>query len=269
MRTAKLMLLLIKYRVKSVVQYPLAYGIGIVSQWLSYAASALALWVMVQNFHALNGWSAYEVMLLYAMSLLSYAIGASFSFNVLRDMPQIASQGGVDELLVKPVHPLANLIGGNFNAGYLSHFTLSIVVIVLTFMKLKVRMGLLKILWFAACVLGASMLHCAAMLLLSFYSLRNFGTSPLSPLYWDVREYTNYPISVFCKNSVIMQIIFTVLLPYGFIAFYPAQYFLGKTDFMMFHPIVQYLTPAVGLLAMGFTIIVFSRLIKKYRSSGT
>lgn len=269
MRTAKLMLLLIKYRVKTVVQYPVAYGIGIVSQWLSYTASAFALWVMVQNFHSLNGWNAYEVMLLYAMSLLSYAIGASFSFNVLRSMPQIASQGGVDELLVKPVHPLANLVGGNFNAGYLSHFTLSIALIVFTLVTLQVQMGLLKILWFAACVLGASMLHCAAMLLLSFYSLRNFGNSPLAPLYWDLQEYTHYPISVFCKSSIVMQLIFTVLLPYGFIAFYPTQYFLGKSDFMMFHPVVQYLTPAVGLLAMGITVIVFSRLIKKYRSSGT
>lgn len=269
MRTARLMLLLIKYRIKTLVQYPLSYAIGIVSQWLSYAASAFALWVMVQAFHSLGGWNAYEVMLLYAMSLLSYAIGASFSFNVLRDMPQIASEGGVDELLTKPMHPLANLVGGNFNAGYLSHFTLSIALIIFVLVKLQIHMGPLRILWFIACVLGASMIHCAAMLLLSFYSLRNFGKSPLGPLYWDLREYTDYPISVFCKNNVIMQLLFTVVLPYGFIAFYPAQYFLGKSDFMMFHPVIQYLTPAVGLLAMGITVFVFSRIIKNYRSSGT
>lgn len=269
MHTVKLMLLLIKYRIKAALQYPGSYMIGIVSQWLDYSAAAFSLYVMVKSFSSLNGWSVYEVMLLYGISLLSYAIGASLAFNVQRTMPQIASEGGLDELLTKPLHPLINLIGGNFNAGYLSHVTLSVAVIAVAFIKLHIQLGVLKILWLCACILGAAMLHCAAMLCLSFYSLRHFGESPFDPLYWNLQDYTNYPISIFCKNSVIMQILFTVILPYGFIAFYPSQYFLGKSDFMMFHPVIQYLTPAVGLLAMGLVVVYFNRIIKTYRSSGT
>ena len=31
------------------------------------------------------------------------------------------------------------------------------------------------------------------------------------------------------------QIILTLIIPYAFINFYPAQYFLGKQDFIMFN----------------------------------
>ena len=269
MYTLGILLRLMKCRIKTAIQYPLSYVIGILSQWFSYAANAFALWIMVQSFHTLNGWNAYEVMLLYGISLLSYAIGASFAFDVSRYMPRIASEGGLDELLTRPLHPLVNLIGSNFNSGYLSHFTLSLIIIVFSLWQLQVPMGIWQVIWFVICVLGASLIHCCAMLLMSFYSMRHLGQSPLRTLYWGLKDYTNYPISVFCKSSFIMQFLFTVILPYGFIAFYPSQYFLGKTDFMMFHPIVQFLTPVVGLSLLLLTTAIFSRLIKTYRSSGT
>lgn len=269
MNTLKVMAYLCKCRIKAVAQYKLAFVVGIVAQWISTLADVIALYIMVTSFRNLNGWTAYEVLFLFGFARLGFCVGSMFSFDVFRYFPGFVSEGGIDDLLTKPMHPLANLVGRNFNAGYFSDFTISIGLIVFSLVMLGIRLAALQMLWLTLCALGAAMINCAAQLYLAFYSIRNIGQSPMTPIYWNLRGYLDYPMSVFCGRSRVMQIIFTVLLPYGFMAFYPSQYFLGKSDFMMFHPIVAYLTPAIGLLALIVIVTYFNRIIRTYRSSGT
>lgn len=269
MNTVKVMLILCKSRAKALAQYRLAYMVGIVAQWFSTTADVVALYIMVASFQNLNGWTAYEVLFLFGFARLGFAIGAMFSFDVWRYLPGFVSEGGIDDILTKPVHPLANLVGRNYNFGYMSDFSISIALIVLSLVILHIRLGILQVVWLIISAIGVAMINCALLLFLSFYSIRNIGMSPLNALFWNFRDYLNYPLSVFCGRSKILQVVFTVVLPYGFLAFYPSQYFLGKTDYMMFPSMIGFLAPAVGLLLVGLAIVYFNWIIRTYRSSGT
>lgn len=269
MHTIKVMFLMCKNCIKVITQYRLACLIGIFAQWVATFADIIALYILVTSFQNLNGWAPLEVLFLFGFARLGFCIGSMFSFDIWRYLPGFVSEGGIDDLLTKPMHPLANLIGRNFNFGYISDFTISIALIAVSLIMLGIRLGVLEILWLVACVLGSAMINCAAQLYISFYSIRHIGASPLTPIYWNLRDYLNYPLSVFCSRSKLLQIIFTVLLPFGFMAFYPSQFFLGKQDFMMFHPVVGYLTPAVGLLLLGAVVLYFGHILRTYRSSGT
>jgi ABC-2 type transport system permease protein len=75
-----------------------------------------------------------------------------------------------------------------------------------------------------------------------------------------------YPLSLYPK---ILQILLTVVVPFGFITFYPAQFFLSKNDFLMFNPVLQYLNPLVGIVVLCAAFFVWNQGLKRYNSSGS
>lgn len=78
-RYLRLALVYIKYNIKWQVAYKASFIMNFISQFISYAVNFGLMWIMVNSFGNMNGWNKYEVMLLYAMSLASYAIGGAFS----------------------------------------------------------------------------------------------------------------------------------------------------------------------------------------------
>jgi ABC-2 type transport system permease protein len=81
-----------------------------------------------------------------------------------------------------------------------------------------------------------------------------------------LRMLNENPVSIFPR---FIQIFLTAIIPFAFVSFYPAQYFLGKEDFMMFHPALQYLTPVVGLFTLCVSGLIWSRGVNRYKSSGS
>ena len=92
------------------------------------------------------------------------------------------------------------------------------------------------------------------------------GTGIVDFFYYESIPFIRYPITIF---PLFMQVILTYILPYAFINFFPAQYFLGKTDFSIFSPMFQYLTPLVGVVAFSISIWFWNWGLKKYQSTGS
>ena len=75
------------------------------------------------------------------------------------------------------------------------------------------------------------------------------------------KHVAQYPISIFNKS---FKFIFTFIIPYAFINYYPLLYFLDKSNniFYFFSPllIILYLIPCIYLFNVG---------LKKYNSAGS
>ena len=52
--------------IKGMLTYRWSFVINCISQALAYAVTFLLMWIMISAFNEMNGWNAYEVMLLYS-----------------------------------------------------------------------------------------------------------------------------------------------------------------------------------------------------------
>jgi ABC-2 type transport system permease protein len=59
------------------------------------------------------------------------------------------------------------------------------------------------------------------------------------------------------------------VLPYAFINFYPAQFILGKEDYLGFPPVLVYLTPAVGIILFVVAYQFWRVGLNHYKSTGS
>ena len=175
---------------------------GIVGQWISYGATFLSIYIMVSSFDFLGGWNGEEVLVLYGISIMSYAIGASFFYNFYNGLVGRIRSGEFDASLTKPIHPfLHEVFSAGYNVGYISHFTVSLVMMAVAFASLSYTPAVQDIVFLVLAVLGAALIQAAALIASSAMSFFSVGNNPVADfLVWDVKEFTNYPITVFPKG---------------------------------------------------------------------
>jgi ABC-2 type transport system permease protein len=205
-------------------------------------------------------------MLLYSMTLGSYALAGFFFFSSTQTLSQNIISGELDKFMVKPINPLWHLIAFYFNPGYLSHLSLSIILMTFCFIRLEIQFTVFKILFLVIVMISSAAIHGAGMLISSapiFWTKRNaFGHW----FYWMSKQFIEYPVTIYGKA---VQVILTFLMPWAFISFYPAQYFLSKDDFGLFSPVLQYCSPLVAVILMGTGLLLWHKGLNVYESTGT
>jgi ABC-2 type transport system permease protein len=257
----------IKIRLQQIFEYRGAFFSGVFAQLLFYGTSFFLTWIMVNHFKTLNGWTPYEVLFLFSLNLLSYSISAFFIFSSFINLSQLIQSGDFDTVYIKPMNPFLFLIFSNFNVGYFSHFTLSSIVMVLCIIKTGISMTVINVIMLILVLLGASLIQAAAMMFTSIPSFWLIRTNTLPVVFFsELKKFIQYPLSLY---GTAVQVFFTLIIPYAFINFYPAQFFLGKKDFLIFHPVFQYLTPAVGILLFFLAYRFWLFGLKNYASTGS
>lgn len=256
----------IKIRLKRMVEYRGAFLTGAFAQTISYGTTFILMWILISKFKTLNGWKSYEVLFLYAFDLCSYALAAFFIFNLSNILPNMIQTGEFDDVLTKPLNPFVHIVCREFNIGYFTHISLSVFVFILCFKKLYISVSILKIAFLVICLLGAALIQAAGMLATTVPSFWLVQNNSLRYIFFNVKNFIQYPVSLY--NRAI-QIFLTIIVPYAFINFYPAQYFLRKDDFMIFHPVFQYLTPAVGIVLLILAYRFWLLGVNSYKSTGS
>jgi len=265
-KTVKMFAKIVRYRFSALVEYPGSFLAGVVAQWLNYGIQMLMTFLMVWNFGTLAGFLPEEVIFVYAIWLLSYAIGASFTFNVCRSFPQMAIDGTLDEAFVRPMPPFAYLLATNYNLAYISHVTITLAALIISISRLGITWTALQWVWLVILVIAGAVIQGCMMLICDMPALRTRSQSPTGMFYWEINwHFMRYPINIYPRP---FQLIFTSILPFGFISFYPVQALLGKQEGIL--PVVMvWMSPVAAGLLILITAVCWHRVTNRYESAGT
>jgi ABC-2 type transport system permease protein len=245
----------------------LAYRVDFIASLFANAAVAVSglLFVLFlmdgQVVQSLRGWNREEVLFIYGYSMLSMSIFGCLSPNLFSFGDRYVIQGAFDRVLLRPLNSLCQVLFESFNTESLGSFAVGFCVLFYSAGKLQIKFSLADYGWlivssFSGAVILLSVFVFAAAL--SFYFEDRMGIS--GPLY-NLVNFSRYPMPIF--NSVI-QFILRWVIPFAFVAFYPATYFFERTEFILF----CYLTPVVALLSLCVAAAAWSFGVSRYCSVG-
>ena len=257
----------IKIRIQSISEYRGSFLSGILAQFLSYGADITLIWIMVNQFQTISGWGPFEVMFLYSLNLISYSISAFFLFNPCQELSRMIRNGEFDEVLIRPINSLLYLLTRSFNPAYVSHVSLSIITIIICFMNLNINLDQVDFLFLLIIIISGAMIQGSVFLITTipvFWIID--GNNIMGLFYYNLKEFIRYPLSIYNK---FIQVLLTVIIPYGFISFYPAQLILKKNDFLMFSSIIKYLSPVVGFILVLIAVYFWNIAVMHYESTGS
>jgi ABC-2 type transport system permease protein len=81
------------------------------------------------------------------------------------------------------------------------------------------------------------------------------------------QDFTRYPISIYTRG---VRIVLTFVLPFAFMNYFPATFFLQKADTgLHFNPAVGLLTPAIGLAWLAAAYAFWLVGLRYYQGTGS
>lgn len=255
-------LLSLKMRIASQISYNRwSYFTLFAAQVFSYFGGFVVIWVTMRAFQAMQGWSIFEVVILYALDLMAYAGSQAFVIPLWR-MDELVVRGGLDDYLIRPLAPLVHIIARNFNVGYLAHISISLAALLFSYVQLGLRWDVAHWLLLLVTVLGGIMIQAALTIIPASGAFWWTKESLSGFIRYGVRQFIQYPISIY---PAAVRAILTFVIPMAFVNYYPALSLLGKAPLFLW----PFVTLGVGLVLIFLSLVVWRAGLRRYAGSGT
>ena len=109
---------------------------------------------------------------------------------------------------------------------------------------------------------SASLVYMGVFLAITSVSFWAEDRMGLAPPVYNLIRFSRYPITIY---SLPIRFLLTFVLPFAWVAFYPATWFLGSAEFGR----LALLTPLVGLTVFGGAVLIWQRGVRNYASTGS
>ncbi len=247
---------------KSRLAYRVDFAIDLTANLFSMGVQLAILSVLFGKVDALRGWSYEQVLFIYGFSMLPLGLFNLVSVNLYRFGERFIIEGNFDRVLLRPVHPLAQVMFESFNLGGLNEILLGSLVMGYAGSHLGLTIGVVDILLLILLAGTASLVFSGVFLGLTAVSFWFEDRMGLAPPVYNVIRFSRYPVTIF---NPLVRMLLTFVLPFAWVAFYPATWFIGGGEFRGF----ALATPLVGtaVFALGYT--VWRLGARRYASTGS
>lgn len=222
----------------------------------------VTFWVIFRNVDQIAGWSFEKLVFLYGFSLIAMSPQQLFLDNAWRVSHQVVT-GNFIKYCFRPVNILFYYMSEMLDVKGFSQFGIGVAVLVWAWIKLAIPLTFFNIFMLVFQWIGASLICMALIILSSACGFMGGGTNAAVYLASDLKSYGKYPLTIFNK---VLKVIFTVIVPIGFIAYYPASFFLSETAEIS---VLSYFSPLIGLAAFLLSSKVWIYFANHYSGTGS
>ena len=210
----------------------------------------------------LKRWSREEVLFNYGYSMIATSIFSTFAINLYSFGDRYIIQGQFDRVLLRPLNSLFQVLFESFNLDTLGGLILGLGVIWYSAAKLNIHFGFLDVLWVLISGVSGGVIILAFFTFLASLSFHFEDRAGIAPPFYNMLNFARYPLPIY--NGVI-QFILKWLVPFAFVAFFPATHFFSRTGFELY----CYGTPVMACICCALAGLTWKIGVKRYASTGS
>jgi len=248
--------------VKMRLAYRVDFMIDTVANLFALVVQLTVLTVLFSKIEALHGWSYEQVLFIYGFSLLPLGLFNLCSANLYRFAERYIVEGNFDRVLLRPVNALAQVLFESFNVSGLNELIIGSGVMIYAGKRLGLAFGPLDAVALLVLAPTAALVYTGVFLMLTSVSFWHEDRMGLAPPVYNVIRFSRYPITIF---SPLIRLFLTFVLPFAWVAFYPATWFVGDDRFRR----LAFFTPLVGIVVFSLAYTVWKRAVRRYASTGS
>ena len=250
-----------KVHLKSELQYKMSFILSFISQFFVFFGYYFTIICLFDKFSNIQGFTLYEVLLTFGIIQTGYAFCETF-FRGIDKFDELIVDGSFDRLILRPQNILLQVFCQETSFIKLSRLIQALIILVIAIINIDVVWSIDKIITLLFMIISSIILFLSIFILAAAYCFITVKGLEVRNVFTDGGKHmAQYPIGIFQKGFVF---IFTFIIPYGFVNYYPLLYLLGDTTNKLL--IISRLITITYLLPC---ILIFYLGMKRYSSVGS
>ena len=257
---------LVAARLRGQLQYRASFWMQVLGSFAVNGVELVAILVMFRHFEAMGGWGVAEVVFLYGLSSVSFAVahglGAGFS-----TFSQQIVRGEFDRVLTRPVGAFVQVLGADLQLHRLGRMLQGAIAFGFAVRAIEIEWTAGRLIYLPVIVLSATVLFVALFTLeatMCFWTTE--ATEVVNAFTYGGTTLAQYPIHVF---DAWLRRLFLFVIPVGFVVYAPALYLLDKETPLGLPGATRFVAP---LVAVAFALAAGAAWrvgVRHYRSTGS
>ena len=258
----------ISIQLRSQMQYRVSFLFNLAASFVSMILAFTSLALILQRFETVGGWSWAEVVFAYSLAQISFGITEIFFDGfVPSSFGRRIRQGQLDQLLLRPVSPMLQILGSRLNFLAATRIIQGFVVLVLAINLLQVPWSLMDWLYLSTIILGGVCFFASLFITGATISIWTIeATQSFQVLINGSLRMMAYPMHIYPNW---MRRFFTYIVPAIFLNFYPALYLLDKPDPFNFPGFAPFIAPITGVSMLIGASAFWQFGLNRYQSTGS
>jgi ABC-2 type transport system permease protein len=245
---------------KTRLEYRANLFVEILTDLLNQAVNFVFILVVFGHTQMLAGWTREEIIFIYGFFLVPSALFSAF-FNIWDFNERYIIKGELDRILTRPIHSLFQIILERMELEALFGGITGLAVMIYAGRTLGLEIRWFDPILFFVFVMGGVLVYAGIFVLIACISFWSDAKSSIMPMMYNISNYGRYPVDIYNK---VIRFILTWILPFAFVGVYPASFFLGKSEWYNY----AFITPVIGIIFFGISILVWNEGVKRYRGAG-
>jgi ABC-2 type transport system permease protein len=242
--------------------YRTDFLVSAVTTMLGTLAGIAAVWLIFRRAPLIEGWTFSQILFLYGFGLIPLSLFNLLSINLHYFGEIYIVQGKFDRILLRPVPSLVQILFEQFRVEALGDLVLGVVILVRVAPEAGVTLDIVMWLLIAVASLFGALLYIAIFVGLTAVSFWMEDRVGIIPPVYNMMAFGRYPLDIY---GTPVKLLLSWVLPFGFAAFYPVAFLLGKEGASQ----LALLLPVVTAGFLGIAILAWNRGVRNYSSTGS
>ena len=256
---------LVGARIRAQLEYRVSAVLQLLGSGLLTAVDFAAIAVIFANVPELGEWTVSEVALLYALATISFAI-TDLVIGHLDLFPQMIREGTFDQILVRPLPSLLQVVASDFAIRRAGKALQGIAVLVFALATLEIDWTLGRVLAIPVAIAAGAVIYGAVWVGLATIAFWIVDAMELVNAFTYGGSFlSQYPIGIFARW---LRGIVVFVVPLAFVAYFPALYVLDKEDALGLPEALRFASPVVAVVVTLAAAAVWRNAVRHYRSAG-
>lgn len=223
-RYVRLYRVLIGQFFKVILQSKVDFLMGLFGFFLSQFMGIAFLYLVFEQIPSLQGWTLDQLIFIYGFAQIPRGIDHLFTDNIWLVAWRLVLNGNFDRYMLRPMNVFFQVISEKLQPDALGELLIGSILVIRCMVKGIVVMDGIHIVLFFVSILAGAVIYTAIKLFFASLAFWLKISGPFLQTAYEMANFAKYPTEIYAKS---IRFIITWIIPFAFVAYLPARYFLG------------------------------------------
>ena len=245
---------------KVMMQSKVDFLMGLSGFFFTQILGLTFLFLVFRQIPSLNGWSFEQLVFIYGLAQIPRGIDHLITDNIWLVAYRYVINGDFDRYMLGPMNILFQVISEKLQPDAIGELAVGTILVVRAIILGVVKFDVCSGLLFVVSMFAGALIYTSIKLFFASLAFWVKQSGPFLQMAYEMADFAKYPIEIYAKT---IRFIITWIIPFAFVAYLPALYFLDKGS--------PYIILAECIIAVVLWIIAyatFKRGTMVYESAG-